>query len=235
MQRTQTLTIYCASRTEEENQIIKRKLDPLRSEFSQMRVVGLHPQGLTHSAHEKMAAVILNVPDWTANETATLSSLRYSGYSGPVLVIARSLRTLGKPRVRAQEGVVFLERPFDSKDLVGIIQKMLHARVVAQRIHRRFNTDEVAEVSPEGRDTCYESRLTNMSKGGAYLEFANTAPLRTGDRVRMKVDLKEVNRVYSVPARVVWTGRIGVPSLPFTVGVEFVGIPNVTKSIIGGI
>ncbi len=235
MQRSQTLTIYCASRTEEENQIIKRKLEPLKGEFSQMRVVGLHPQGLAISTHEKMAAVILNVPEWTANETATLSSLRYSGYSGPVLVIARAVTTLGKPNVRAQEGVVFLEKPFDSKDLVGIMQKMLHARVVAQRIHRRFNTDEVAEVSPEGKDASYASRLTNMSKGGAYLEFNNAAPLRTGDRVRMKVDLKEVNRVYSVPARVVWTGRVGVPGLPFTVGVEFVGIPNVTKSIIGGI
>lgn len=229
--------VYLASRTEEENQLLKRKLEPLKDEFRNMRFVGLHPQGLALSAHEKMAAVVINVPEWNRTETAALLSLRGQGFHGPVLVTAKVTASQALRNLRALDAVVFLEKPFETKDLLGILRKMLHARVVAQRVHRRFNTDEMAEVTLFGKNDAYASKVINISKGGACLEFDNVFPIRIGDMVRMKVELKAVNRTYTVPARVVWAER-GSEARPSArgaqirsgVGIQFVGAPDVRKS-----
>lgn len=225
--------LYFASRTEEENQILKRKLEVLREDFNDLRFVGLHPQGLAMSARDNMAAVLINVTDWTPTESSVLSGLREAGYSGPILVIAKAMAEAAIRQLRHSATVVFLEKPFETKDLVGIVHKMLMAREVEQRIHRRFNTDEMAEIVPFDQSGIYSSRVCNMSKGGAYLEFFRSAPIRKGDMVRLKVELKEVNRVYTVPAKVVWTGRTNDAGSNFTAGVQFVGAPNVTKNVIG--
>lgn len=229
----QGFAVYLASRTEEENQILKRKLEPLRNEFDQLRFIGLHPQGLALSAQEKMAAVILNVPEWHGTEAAHLASLRMAGYQGPVLVSAKGSQSAAMKSLQAMDSVVFLEKPFDTKDLVGIVKKMLHARVVAQRIHRRFNTDESAEILPFGKNDSYFSRVCNISRGGAYLEFSTPAPIRTGDMVRVKVELRDVHRIYTVPARVVWMGLPLESSGQTAAGVQFVGTPDVRKTVLG--
>lgn len=225
--------LYIASRTEEENQILKRKLEVLREEFGDLRFVGLHPQGLARSAQENMAVVLINVTEWTPIENLVLSGLRDAGYTGPVMVVAKVMADTALRQLRSNQAVVFLEKPFETKDLIGIMRKMLLARAVAQRIHRRFNTDEMAEIVPFGQSNVYSSRVCNMSKGGAYLEFFRSAPIRKGDMVRLKVELKEVNRVYTVPAKVVWTGRTSDAGSNFTAGVMFIGAPNVTKNVIG--
>ena len=228
------LSVYLASRTEEENQLLKRKLDPLKREFNQVRFIGLHPQGLALSASEKMAVVVMNVSEWNKNEMACLLSLRTAGYRGPILVMARVKVSKALESLRLMDNVLLLEKPFENKDLLGIVRKMLNARAVAQQVHRRFHTDEVAEIVPFGKDDAYETKLFNISKGGAYLEFEAYAPVRIGDMVRVKVELKAVNRVYTVPARVVWTGKAAGRSATGA-GVQFVGTPDVQKSLIGSI
>jgi Tfp pilus assembly protein PilZ len=209
----------------------------LKTDFPQMRFVGLHPQGLPLSVNERMATVVINVPEWTRAESTNLHGLRGAGYSGPVIVMAKPTPSQALSSLRAMAQIVFLEKPFENKDLVGIARKMLSARVVAQRVHRRFNTAEIAAVELYGRSDSYNSRVCNMSKGGAYLEFSNHLPIRVGDMVRMKVELKDVSRIYTVPARVVWTGGTAgrssaAPKLG--VGVEFVGLPDVKKTIFNG-
>ena len=224
--------VFLASRTEEENQLLKRKLETLTDEFQNIRFIGLHPQGLALSANDKMAAVVINVTEWNRTETASLLGLRAAGYRGPVLVTAKPSQSPSLRSLRAMDGVVFLEKPFITKDVTGILRKMLHARSVAQRVHRRFNTDESAEVMPFGKNDAYETRVVNISKGGAYLEFSNPLPLRSGDMVRVKVELKDVNRTYTVPARIVWTGRAIGGSEGSGAGIQFVGTPDAKKTMI---
>ena len=223
--------IYIASRTEQENQLLKRKLESLRSEFRQLSFVGLHPQGLALSASEKMAVAVINVPEWTPSEAATLIGLRSAGYYGPVLVIAKLPAIEVLKRLKAMDGVVFLERPFEAKDLLGIMKKMLNARAVSQRVHRRFNTDEFAEVA--GVAGKLQSRVGNMSKGGAYLEFSDPATLNLGEVVKVTMELKDVNRTYTVQARVVWVGRALNSRADCGVGVQFLGSPEVTRNMFG--
>ncbi len=224
----QGINLYLASKTEEENLIVRRRIECLTSEFSKLRFVGLHPQGLAMSAHEKMTVVVLNLPEWTHSEMRYVRDARAAGYNGPILVMAKSNGSAALRNLRAMNGVVFLEKPFVTKDLVGIVRKMLLARVVAQRIHRRFNTDEMAELEFYGRNDRYATKMTNLSKGGAFVEFPHAAPVKIGDMLRMTIELKKVSRVYTVPARVVWTAKGGAGT---GVGVEFVGVPDIERTI----
>jgi Tfp pilus assembly protein PilZ len=228
----QGFSVFLASRTEEENQLLKRKLEPLQQDFRQLRFVGLHPQGLANSIDDGIAAVIINVLEWNSTEAQSLNALRATGYNGPILVTAKPNVTRALRTLRAMDSVVYLEKPFDSKDLLGIVRKMLNARAVAQRVHRRFNTDESAQIEFYGRNDRYVSRVCNLSKGGAFLELFESAAVRVGDMVRMTMELKDVHRVYTVPARVVWTNRYQDRTAT-GVGVEFVGAPDVKKTIIG--
>src|SRR3712207_5475079 len=124
----QGFVVYLASKTEQENQILGRKLDVLESEFKGLRMVGLHPQGLASSANDQVAVVVINVPEWNRVEAVALLQLRKAGYDGPVLVTAKANTKATVKLLQAMENVVFLEKPFEAKDLVGIVRKMLNAR-----------------------------------------------------------------------------------------------------------
>ncbi len=222
--------LFLASKTEEENQLLRKKIEALQTDFPQLQFHGLHPQGLALAAHERMSAVVINVPEWNRSEASNLKLLKDAGYDGPVLVTAKSTMGESIKNLKATDKVVFLEKPFDSKDLQGIVRKIIGARKVSQRIHRRYLTNQSAEVEFYGRDDRLTSRVFNLSKGGAYLEFAADSSLRVGELVRVKMELKDVSRVYTVPSRIVWqqAGMGASEEAPVVgVGVEFLGSADV--------
>jgi PilZ domain len=225
--------IYLASRTEEENQLLKKKLQNLCEDFPSLQLVAMHLRQLANSADSNMAAVVLNISDWREEELQVVLALRKAGFKGSILVIAKAV-AINMLRVNPiLEGVVFLERPYEHKDLLGILHKMLIEREVAQRVFRRFYTNETAEIVRYGEASKYIGRVFNMSRGGAHLEFAKAAPLRHGDVVSVKVELKKMNRTYVLPARVVWTKMHDSHQSVVAAGVEFIGLGNVKKSIVG--
>ena len=224
-------TVFLASRTEQENVIIRRKLEPLGDEFPGLKFMGLHPQGLPVADIEAMTAVVFNVPEWTRAEAAILVDLRKAGYRGPVLVAAKASAGKALKSLQAMSGVTYLEKPFETRDLMGIIRKMLTDRAVSQRIHRRFYTDQDAEIEMDGQVNRYATRLRNISRGGAYIEFLSLAKVRIGDIVRVKVELADLNRTYTMPAKVVWTS-LGTLTGGTGVGVEFVGPGDVKKNVL---
>lgn len=212
-------TIFLASRTEQENYILQKKLEPLEYEFRGLGFAGVHPVGLPASVDQMTAAVVFNFNEWTNKEAVHLEELKRIGYRGPVLVIAKGDVTKAVRTAKATPGLVFLEKPFEMKDLLGIVRKMLLARAVSQRVHRRFATSQDAEVSFMSGGTL-SSRVRNLSKGGAYLEFLQPTPIKVGEMVSLKLELKDVNRTYSMQAKVVWTSRTNTRGAG--IGVEFV-------------
>ncbi|MEK7356673.1 MAG: PilZ domain-containing protein, partial [Bdellovibrionota bacterium] len=166
-------------------------------------------------------AVVFNFQEWTNKEAVHLEDLKKVGYRGPILVIAKSDVSKAVRAAKATPNLVFLEKPFEMKDLLGIIRKMLLARAVLQRVHRRFATSQDAEVSFLTTGGTMSSRVRNLSKGGAYLEFLQPAPIKVGELVSVKLELKDVNRTYSMQAKIVWTSRTN--SRGAGVGIEFVG------------
>ena len=221
--------VFIASRTEQENYIVQKKLEPLEYEFRGLGFAGVHPLGLAGSIDSQTVAVVFNFTEWTAKEAVHLEELKKIGYRGPILIIAKGDVTKAVREMRVWPGVVFLEKPFELKDLLGITRKMLMARAVSQRIHRRYATSQDAEVELMVGGAKLISRVRNLSKGGAYLEFMTAVPVKVGELMNVKLDLKDLNRTYTMSAKVVWTSRTNIRG--GGVGVEFVGPGDMKRNL----
>lgn len=224
-------TIFIASRTEQENYILQKKLESLEFEFKDVKIASVHTAGLLASVDRVTAAVILNVNEWSVKEAAIIQELRRSGYVSPILITAKADAVAVNKDLRSMSDVVFLPKPYDPKDILGIMRKMLMVREVSQQRHRRFATTQDAEIEIESTGSSLISRVRNLSKGGAYLEFMTPSPLKVGEYVKVKLELKDLQRTYTLPAKVVWANRQGSRGLG--IGVEFTGPGDVQRSIIG--
>lgn len=223
--------IYLASKSEQENQIMRHKLEPLTKEFRNLNFLSVHHRGLIASMDHPAALVVLNHLEYGIRQHLELNQLREAGYVGQILVLAKPLGPEVVTEFQSQENLILLEKPFETRDFEGVVRKILNAREVAQRIHRRYNTAQECEIEPFGKNATYISRVCNLSVGGAYLEFISPPPLAEGELVRLRFDLSEMNRTYTMPARVVWSKRAANKS-GSALGVEFIGPGDVKKTLL---
>ena len=215
-------TVVVISRSSEANLILKRKIETLRSETPDLNVETIHPSKVSTGIGASTDAVILNMADWSPTEAITLFDVRSTGYKGPILVLAKVLPNDATRVHKSLGGVMFLEKPFDKEELFGIVRRMIGTPLAAQRSHRRYVTNEVAEIEISASEKGKLSKVVNLSQGGAYIEFFSNAQVRIGDVVQMKIELKELQKTYNMKARVAWvskSSRTGGPG----VGVEFMG------------
>lgn len=224
--------IILASTSEQENYILKRKIDPIIYDLGPIQFMSVRPQGVHSSLDSTVSMVILNTPTFSTQARSAVTDARRLGYKGPIMVLSKAESLEQVKEIKALENVVLLEKPFEIKDLQGIVRKFILARKVEQRIYRRYHTVQRAEVELEGRERKSATTLFNLSRGGCYFEFPRTTEIKVGDTVKMTIELAEVNRRYAMPAKVVWTTAMGI-SGGHGVGVEFIGRGNVVSNPIG--
>lgn len=222
-------TFFIASRTEQENYILQKKLESLEFEFADVKFVGVHLQGLPQSVDRLTTAILMNLNEWSPKEATFLKELRSHGYANPVLITAKSDTSTTLRELRATPGITFLPKPFETKELIGLVRKMLLARQISQQVHRRYLTAQDAEIEMGGVKLV--TRLRNLSKGGAYLEFLTPLTMTIGEYVSVKLELKDLKRTYTFPAKVVWANKHGNRGLG--IGVEFTGRGEIFRSTIG--
>lgn len=223
--------VILASRTEDENVILSKKLQGLTAEVEGgVRLTTTRPQATKLELAGRPDLVIFNFNDWNNDELDWVTGLRSEGYKQMIMILAKAEAPVAVQNLKLLERVVYVEKPYDIRDLVGIAAKAIKQGAVQQRIYRRFATEQSAIVEfGVGKGTC-GSRLFNISKTGAYLELNALQDVRVGDSVRLRFELNDVSRTYLMPARVVWTsslGRTGGTGL----GVHFTGRGDVKRHI----
>lgn len=223
-------SILVVGRSDDENQILIRKLNEIRTDFN-CTFETAHAQSLPAVFDQQHAVIILNLSEWSDQDFGTINEVRLFGYAGPILVVAKmNVKKVRWVAENPDSNLVFVEKPFDQKDLVGIIRKLLSARAVAQRIHRRFATVQDAEVEIPERAERLLSSVLNLSKGGAYIEFMADAGVSVGDIVKVKMELAQMNRTYTMAAKVVWADH-GDQGMGTKIGVEFLGPAEIQRAI----
>lgn len=228
--RVKTPAILIASRSETENQILSKKLAPL-SEGLPFRLFTGHLQGVSHAVDAHMSLVILNMAEWSEANWTPYQDLRKSGHKEWILVMAKGSFPKQISDLATREAVVFMEKPFESRDFLGLVHKILVSRSVAQRIHRRYHTNQQAELEFSNVNHKIQSKVRNLSKGGAYIEVPAVAPAAVGDVLRLRLSLNQLHKTYMMPARVIWKGRDENGS--FGIGVEFCGPIDLETEIVG--
>ncbi len=178
--------------------------------------------------------VILNLESFTRDKTRLTNEMREAGHSFPVLVLAKVISPDSYRIIESLEKTILLEKPFEEKDLYGLVDKLVQGRRVAQRIHRRFFTNQTAAIHNMKDEHHLRAQVYNLSRGGAYFEM-DQHDINRGDMVRVNVNLSEVSRNYSVNARVVWATQQGPESGRPGVGVEFLKAGDVYRNLLSRI
>lgn len=222
--------IVIASRTEQENELLRKKLQPLLSSLpGGARVSTTRPQATKLELAGQPDLVIFNFNDWNQNELVWVEDLRTEGFDRMIMILAKAEAPVAVQNLALLERVVYLEKPYEQRDLIGIAEKAITQGRVEQRVHRRFDTEQPATVE-FGAGRSMGSRIFNLSKTGAYLELNALQDIAIGEVVKLRMELDDVSRTYVMPARVVWTNMMGRTG-GTGVGVHFTGRGAVRRHI----
>lgn len=87
----------------------------------------------------------------------------------------------------------------------------MNEKTTSQPVAKRFPTREPARIEVIGRKAVLFCRMNNLSTTGAFFEILNSnyTP-RTGDMVRVTVNLKQVNKTHSLHGEVIWAKGLGM-------------------------
>jgi len=76
---------------------------------------------------------------------------------------------------------------------------------------KRFTTREPAQIEVYGRHGKIYCQMGNLSTTGAFFEIISSDFMpRKGDLVRVTIQLKQLNRVYSLDAEIIWRKGLGM-------------------------
>lgn len=223
--------LILASRTENENALLQRKLSSLaQSVTGGVRFSTTRPQATKLELGGHPDLVIFNFNDWNQNELKFVEDLRAEGYKNMIMILAKADAPSAVQNLQLLDRIVYLEKPYENRDLLGIAEKAITKGNVNQQVYRRFNTEQEALVEFEVGKSI-SSRIFNMSKTGAYLELNALQEVKIGDSIKLRMELENVNRTYVMPARIVWSqvmGRTGGTGI----GVHFAGRGAVKRHIV---
>lgn len=223
--------IILASRTEDENGILRKKLLGLTERVpGGVRLTTTRPQATKLELAGQPDLVIFNFNDWNNDELDWVTGLRNEGYKRMIMILAKAEVPTAVRNLQLLERVVYVEKPFEIRDLVGIAAKALRVGEVEQQIYRRFATEQTAIVEFAKGKNMMGSRVFNMSKTGAYVELNALQAVRVGENVKLRLELNDVSRTYVMPARVVWTNALGTTG-GTGVGLHFTGRGDVKRHI----
>lgn len=230
------LKILLVSRTEEESHILRKKLEPLVRSLDPVTgstrdwvyFYTCRPPQISVSLPGGRTIVVLNVNDLTEHDFAEILKTRASGFSGPIIIMTRRSVDLAQREILSTEPTLFLIKPVEIQDVVGLIRKYLVTDKIESQKFPRYKTSEKARIRINPTDET-ETQVVNLSMGGAHLSFERTPAVRVGDRVHMVMELKQLNRTWVMPAKVVWIRQRGPGA---GMGVEFVGAGGKTKNLL---
>ncbi len=221
--------IFLVSQTEEENHLLKRKVEPLMRGGEALAFVGVRPQLLPQSVDKDVSIVVLNSNIFNEVFHQAIVETRKIGYRGPILVLSKADSLEARTILRSLENVFFLEKPYQIRDLIGLMRKVLFEDKIAKRIHKRFATEQEAKVSFSGKSGLTHSTMLNLSKGGAFVLIPEVVEVKIGDQMTVTVTLDDVNKTYVMPCKAVWISPEMQPG-ETGVGVEFVGKIHMTRA-----
>jgi|GEM_PF-1811160 len=146
-------------------------------------------------------------------------SCRSLGYEGPIIVLCPSLPENMKSL--RMDGVVYIDNPFEKKNLVGVVKNILEQVAMSQRQYRRFEIEEKVELEVYNGDLKCEALIRNISRGGLFLK-GHFQGLKSGDLIKVHFDLDKIQKQRVMSARVAWVQSGSGDQDGVAAGVEFV-------------
>lgn len=217
------------SQKNEEAERIQAELG--RNRLYKIRLIDRADQVLKYIQTYKIDCVVFNLSVFTVEKVSFASHLRDCGYNFPVMMFSNNIQLAALEALKKIPKTVMIEKPFESKDVWGIADKLVQGRHVSQRIHRRFYTNQKAHLVHSTTGEELSGRIYNMSHGGAYMEI-DSGMIKNGDVLRLRIPLDKFSKSYTVDAKVVWASEHGIWNGKPSCGIQFLKSGDVYRNLI---
>tara|TARA_B100001248_G_scaffold260334_1_gene248275 strand:- start:905 stop:1591 length:687 start_codon:yes stop_codon:yes gene_type:complete len=192
-------------------------------------------QAMQDLASNQYDLVIFQLKNFCHKKLELSKKLRKDGYLIPMIAIAESSDSEVLLEINKLYQTVVLQKPYKISELLGLIQKLTDGSRVGQQIHRRYRTNQKADLHVYSTGELLKTHIFNLSHSGAYLELDQNARFKKGDMVRLLVNLKQVNRSHMVLAKVVWKNNNGLWNEGQAVGLQFINKEEFYKIMLSNI
>lgn len=202
-----------------------------RNKLYRVQLIETAQEAMQRLNRGSINCVVFNFETFTTSKIPLIHSLRDIGFSSPVMVFATHIQKEALEAVRRLSLSVVIEKPFESKDVWGITQKLVQGKKVNQRVFRRYYTNQNATLEKTASGEMLNGHIFNLSRGGAYVEVHN-GNFAAGDMLKMTVHLDKVSRAYNVDAQVVWSTTKGFWQGRPAVGLQFMKAGDVYRNLL---
>lgn len=176
---------------------------------------------------DSISLVLRHSGESVVRDLAFARELRDWGYQKPIVTLTDGA---GDGLISAP-GVCFVERPHDPDVLKGIAKKMLAAEVVPQQVFRRYLTNLSVRIETYDAGAPLETKMFNLSRGGAYCELGRKPSVRVGDLLKLRVWLSEFEREHTLSGRVVWITARGRQAGGYGLGLKFMNYSDMYRRL----
>lgn len=222
--------VIIASRNEADNALLQKKLSPIKKEH-EVRFHSARPANLATLFDGKTNLLVYNCQHFNSSMRGHIKDWRSQGYLGPVVILVKVPNTKILDGFADLRNVTIIEKPYENKDLVGIVSKYLGEDKVSQRKHRRFLTDQKAVLESYNKDFTGDTTILNISKGGAYI-VGDLTDISKGDLLRVCFDLDQIKKSRTMSAQVVWKSK---HAGEHSAGLKFITKSQVYDTLLNGI
>ncbi len=176
--------------------------------------------------------LLMQTGNLAAQDIAYAKQLRKLGYNYPMLMITDTIGNTNIEELHQKHKIYFLERPFELNTLKGLARKLMVTRTVPQQVFRRYRTNLMATLETFVSGEKYETHMFNLSRGGAYFELGQRPLVSTGDLMRLKVHLSDVEREHHIHGRVMWTTHKGHAAGGYGIGIKFMKSTDIYRRLL---
>ncbi len=182
-----------------------QSLNVLKTEFAGLGVTDFSAEGGVRKLEGQTDGIIINSEEWLPAYEKLVFSFRDNGYRGPMLILAKTPASFQPPTSRAFDKIVFLNRPYNEKEMIGLVRRMVLAPLVAARQFPRIETNLACELTLTDRPGIFSAVVKNLSKGGCFIELAKALHVRIGDEVNLRIHFVNPKRSIEAKGRIAWT------------------------------
>jgi hypothetical protein len=138
-------------------------------------------------------------------------------------VVTLALHKVHDPKIDEQlrgfSNFISMPKPLKNGSLGFLCEKIIQGQTIKQRQHTRFPADQNGTMNKMGAAEKFPARVLNLSKGGAYIEYAEIE-LKPQDVIKISIPLDKISKVRTVSARVLWVAE-GIGAKHSGAGIEF--------------
>lgn len=195
--------IMIVSRNENDGILLQKKLSSLKREFEGMGFSTARPMSAAAELPAGLSLIVYNALELNTIAKNFINECRNANFLGPIVIITKGSNKVYDYK---EKNVVFVEKPYNNIELLGVVKNCLESDKAFQRKFRRFAVRQSAVVETYNSSFKAETVIKDISQGGVGI-IGKLQGLQQGDFLRIHFNLDELKKERVMSARVAWVKK----------------------------